>query len=959
MSTRCRPVIARRLRFSRAAGAAFRAGCVFAIVLAACSDPPVEVAIDTVAVELPFSEKPGDVGPGADSLGAPADAEPPVVTIRAPTDGAALTSARVSLRGETSDDVGVVAVSVKVGHNAAFWLPSEQDLRSFDLDIDVPLGQTPLVVTAYDAAGRDRSATVTVSRKIATPDTQAPTVEIEAPADLSVLPTDRVVVTGRATDNAGLTRVELRWGSSAPVVVETGDQFAHWQAALSLPAGQTVPLTATAFDSAGLSATHTITVTVGPQDAVPPTVAITAPLDGATLAERLVTLTGTAADDRKLAKVEVRVGAGPFVPALSTDGFATWSLPAELRPGANLVKAIASDSAGNTGVFVATLVYATGDYSAPRLYTLGWQPPTHTPVTLTLDKAQVAQAIPPAEQEAIVLLNLDPTPMLVGAIEYLRGACGPDFSAPGFVPACPAAWGTAEMNMWRLLTMTPATADVTNTSFATMAAVVDWLASGTLEGWPDIKTLGDVLSPALGVAPGDPLIATDTVVASIRRNLIGTHPAAPGAVMPITLRDGLTDMASLATKFGPAGVHPGFIPPGGASHSEVLEDDFALIVGGTSNLHWHDGLALATGKAKLAFVAAGAQDVLDLDFLSPDTFQIKGLAASPTVDLDFAMVEHPGLLTQDAGLPIEPCVGATPFVGPAKPWTIEMVVDCAAKLQFVDYTAGCDLCPVGDPAALLWGVYVPSIPLAIDLFEIAIGTQGVISKSGTKSKHFDELGTPEPGRMWLWTDQGAGFPPEFQAQGDDEDLWDVGTLWNLISEIAQQRLRDGGVAEGAGDVKFRLDDIPVGLSAEELIAAMRPSMEAQKSFLTDVMLGDYAANADAPDLFLVQTDADSPANAALWLVHVQPGDPARQTFKGLDFPYTKDGFYGDAALTAPAGTSLNQPPLASDHPALRVTAEAQRVYVQGQGGSVHRLDVRGLADGQVEVVEQTWLGGTP
>ncbi len=934
-------------------------GLSLALGLAACSDPPAEVAVDTVAVELPFSEKPADVGPGADGLGVPADAAPPVVTIRAPAAGAALTVARVSLRGETQDDVGVVAVSVQVGYNAAFWLPSEQDLRTFDLDLDVPLGQTPLVVTAYDAAGRSGRATTTVSRAPATPDTQAPTVEIEAPTDLDVLPDDRVLVTGRATDNAGLTRVELRWGSSAPVIVDTSDQFAHWQAAVALPAGQTVALTATAYDSAGLTAAHTITVTAGPQDAAPPTVAITAPLDGATLTERLVTLTGTAADDRLLAKVEVRVGAGPFVPATSSDGFATWSLSAELRPGANLVKAIASDSAGNTGVFVATLVYATGDFSAPRLYTLTWQPPTHTPVTLTLDKAQVAQAIPPAEQEAIVLLDLDPTPMLVGAIEYLRGACGPGFGAPDFVPACPAAWGPAELNMWRLLTMTPATADVTDTSFATLAAVVDWLASGTLEGWPDIKTLGDVLSPALGVAPQSPLIATDTIVAAIRRNLIGTHPAAPGAVMPITLHDGLTDMESLATRFGPAGVHPGFIPPGGASHSEVLEDDFALIIGGTSNLHWHDGLALATGKAKLAFVAAGAQDVLSLDFLSPDTFHIEGLAPSPTVDLDFAMVEHPGLLTQDSGLPAEPCAGATPFAGAAKPWTIEMVVDCAAKLQFADYTAGCDLCPVGDPAALLWGVYVPSIPLALDLFEIAIGTQGVISKSGTKSKHFSELGTPEPGRMWLWTDQGAGFPPEFQAQGANEDLWDVGTLWDLISEIAQQRLRDAGVAEGAGDVKFRLEGIPVGLTAEELIAAIRPSMEAQKSFLTHVMLGDYAANADAPDLFLVQTDADTPADSALWLVHVQPGDPARHTFKGLDFPYTKDGFYSDAALSAPTGTFINKPPLASDHPALRVTPEVQRVYVQGQGGSVHRLDVRALASGRIEVVEQTWLGGAP
>jgi hypothetical protein len=925
-------------------------GSVLAVA-AGCADPPAEVAVDVIAVELPFSEKLPDVGPGADALATPDDEAPPEVLIATPLQGAALTAGRVRLSGTATDDVAVTAIAVRIGYNAPFWLPATADLRAFDLDVDVPYGTTPLVVTAYDPAGRSATATVTVTRAPAIPDTTPPSIEITAPLAAAVLPDNRVRLTGRASDAVGLTRVDVRTLTGLSTVAATADQFATWEATLTVPPGLPATFTATAHDSAGLTATHTITVTAGPADATPPTVAILNPPDGASLPERLLTLSGTAADDRAIARVDVRVGPGPFAPATTTNAYATWTLPAALTPGANLIKAIATDTAGNTTATTTTVIFATGDFTAPRPYTLAWRPPTPTPVSLTLNKSQVAEAIPPADQDAIVLLNLDPTPMLVGAIDYLRAACGPDPAAP----TCPPDWGPAELNMWRLLTMTPATADVTDTSFATMAAVVDWLASGTLEGWPDIKTLGDVLSPALGVAPDSPLIATATIVAAIRQNLIGTHPAAADALMPITLRDGLTDMATLATKFGPSGAHPGVIPPGGASHAEVLLPNFALIIGGTSNLHWHDGLALATGKASLAFLAPGAQSPLDLDFLSPDTFQIEGLAPDPTVDLDFAMVEHPTQLTQTAGLPAEPCAGPTPFAGVAAPWTIEMVVDCAAKLQFVDYTAGCNLCPVGDPAALLWGVYVPSIPLAIDLFEIAIGTTGVISKSGTKSKHFSELGTPTPGRMWLWTDQGAGFPPGFQAQGTNEDLWDVGTLWNLISEIAQQRLRDGGVPEGAGDVRFRLESIPVGLTADELIAAIRPSMEAQKDYLTDVMLGDYAANADAPDLFLVK----SPADEALWLVHVRPGDPARHTFEGLDFPYTKDGFYADLALSTPAAGSLNQPPLTSDHPALRVTAAPQRVYVQGAGGSVHRLDVRLLDATRIEVVEQTWLGGSP
>lgn len=93
----------------------------------------------------------------------------------------------------------------------------------------------------------------------------------------------------------------------------------------------------------------------GGPDSVPPTGQIVFPPRGALTEALSIPVTGTAADDRGVASVNV--GA---VAAASPDGFATWSADVPLFPGVNVLAALATDSAGNLAPLPSASVTRTG-----------------------------------------------------------------------------------------------------------------------------------------------------------------------------------------------------------------------------------------------------------------------------------------------------------------------------------------------------------------------------------------------------------------------------------------------------------------------------------------------------------------------------------------------------------------------------------------------------------------------
>ncbi|HYE88561.1 MAG TPA: Ig-like domain-containing protein, partial [Vicinamibacterales bacterium] len=120
-------------------------------------------------------------------------------------------------------------------------------------------GTHTLTATAYDAAGLSNSSSVTFTVPPATPPINtAPTVSITSPQ-----PGQSVAGTlnfaANATDNSGVARVEFRVDGA---LVGT-DTSAPFTGSVAAPGPGTHTLTATAYDAAGLSATSSVTFSVG------------------------------------------------------------------------------------------------------------------------------------------------------------------------------------------------------------------------------------------------------------------------------------------------------------------------------------------------------------------------------------------------------------------------------------------------------------------------------------------------------------------------------------------------------------------------------------------------------------------------------------------------------------------------------------------------------------------------
>jgi poly(hydroxyalkanoate) depolymerase family esterase len=189
-------------------------------------------------------------------------------------------------------------------------------------------------------------------------DAVAPTVSLTAPANGATL-SGSVQVTASASDNVGVSKVEF-FIDNVLVGTDSASPYAYtWNSAAATNGSHV--LLAKAHDAAGNTATSgsaTVTVTGGISDTTPPTVSITFPTAGATVAGA-VTISSVASDDTGVTKVEFLIDgavvgqgvsarqAGPFEYSWNTTTYAT---------GAHTLETRAYDAAGNTATSAAVTV---------------------------------------------------------------------------------------------------------------------------------------------------------------------------------------------------------------------------------------------------------------------------------------------------------------------------------------------------------------------------------------------------------------------------------------------------------------------------------------------------------------------------------------------------------------------------------------------------------------------------
>src|SRR5205823_13984 len=209
----------------------------------------------------------------------------------------------VSVNASANDNVGLTRVELLV--NGTLLATDTTTPYGFSWDSAAFAGSTDtLVARAYDAAGNfaDSAAVTVIVASTALPpgpDTTPPTVSISAPPSGTVSGVVTVNVT--ATDNVGVTRVDLLVNGAVFASDTTAPYTFNWDT--TALAGTTNTLTARAYDAAGNSGdSQTVTVTVASasggssQDTTPPTVIITTPSNGSTVSGN-VTIATTATDN--------------------------------------------------------------------------------------------------------------------------------------------------------------------------------------------------------------------------------------------------------------------------------------------------------------------------------------------------------------------------------------------------------------------------------------------------------------------------------------------------------------------------------------------------------------------------------------------------------------------------------------------------------------------------------------
>ena len=279
------------------------------------------------------------------------DTAAPVVTISSPTSAATYSTAvaTVSLSGTASDSVGVTQVTwvnnrggSGTATGATSWtVPS----------IALQTGANLLTVTARDAAGNTKTASITVT--LNTP----PTLAIVANQSAVQGKATSLQLSGADADGGVLTYGGNGLPAGMAIAVSTGLISGTPAAAGNYPVTVTV--------SDGMqTATRTFTWSVA--NPVAPVVRITTPTTATTFSTHAAALSlgGTASGNAGVRQVTWSNSLGGSGTATGTTN---WSASIGLRKGLNLLTITARDAAGNLATDTISVTYSAPDTTKPAI----------------------------------------------------------------------------------------------------------------------------------------------------------------------------------------------------------------------------------------------------------------------------------------------------------------------------------------------------------------------------------------------------------------------------------------------------------------------------------------------------------------------------------------------------------------------------------------------------------------
>ncbi|MCY1062924.1 acetyltransferase [Nannocystis sp. SCPEA4] len=469
------------------------------------------------------------------------------------------------------------------------------------------------------------------------------------------------------------------------------------------------------------------------------------------------------------------------------------------------------------------------------------------------------------------LLDMDLEPLIRNALLTLIAT--PELD----VPQLPRS----AQNMWKLLNMTAKSTSLDGTTLAPLIGVGEAVGLGP----------ATILADLIAVDPNEPIITVDLTTRAVIDNVVTTHPNAqfrPGPVdaehpdgkypvapgsLPVSLWDVVTDFAEMPLRFGPADsgepAHPGFI--GGEFKFKATTPDFKMVVKVDLNALPYKGLDLTDGT--VANVNSTKSQILSaFDFTSDDWMAIEGLVPALVVEeMTMTIAEDPAFVASGASQTPAP-LGDSP-VWDLPRWLFERLIAEVAVARAAAIPAHCsEYGPKGQ----------------VDPPFIAV--QACIGQGAYDGDAFD----PEAEAPEHWTSIAV----------DDSVVLDSpppppSYFWDVLLEVAQVRLHDGGLKEGEGDISFTLKDVPVGTTVDQLVSQIKGNIQKNPAALSAIAeLLNENTEGRADFYYYVPKLDNDPELQGDWLYFVTAADIENDDDGAPVRPYgyKKPGFFRDSGL---------------------------------------------------------------
>jgi len=270
------------------------------------------------------------------------DSSDPTITIASPIDNQIFATDSITVSGSASDNLGLNKVEVRVNSGPS-WLTAS-GTTSWSKSITLDPGANTITARATDVAGRiKRTSSISL-----TYDSTDPTITISSPIDNDIFTTDSITISGSASDNLGLNKVEVQLNDEPSWWIASGTT--SWSKSITLDSGMNT-ITARATDNAGRIKITSLDVIFDSED---PTITISSPTDNQIFASESLTISGSASDNIGLNKIEVELDASSWNTATGTT---SWSKTVKLKTGTNIITVRATDNAGRTKTASINVVY--------------------------------------------------------------------------------------------------------------------------------------------------------------------------------------------------------------------------------------------------------------------------------------------------------------------------------------------------------------------------------------------------------------------------------------------------------------------------------------------------------------------------------------------------------------------------------------------------------------------------